>query len=105
MGLFEPQPPSYAEPLTELVERLARQPQAASKMVQLADCRYAEFLGASDSPEARLGSVAEPERLNRLVASFLEGQFGVPEALLRPLRSVGNHTALNLLEEPSRKAP
>jgi hypothetical protein len=85
-GLFEPQAPTYTEPLTELVERLARQPAATARLTCLADTRYAAFLGADGSIESQLGDITDTSRLLRLVATFMEGQIGVPEALLQPLR-------------------
>lgn len=85
VGFFEPRAPSYIEPLTELVERLARQPAATAQLARLADARYALFLGADGSVEPQLGDVEAPSRLLRLVAAFMKGQVRVAEALLEPL--------------------
>jgi len=85
IGFFEPKPPSYVEPLTELVERLARQPAATAQLARLADARYALYLGADGSVEPQLGDVRAASRLLRLVATFLRGQVRVPETLLEPL--------------------
>jgi hypothetical protein len=85
LGAFEPRPPGYLEPLTELVERLARRPADAAQLAQLADSRYASWLGADSSkePEGKEGTA----RLLRLVAAFLELQIEVPEEMLAPLRA------------------
>jgi hypothetical protein len=85
-GFFEPRPPGYAEPLSELLERLARDPQATSKLPLLADARYATFLGADGSTEERISGLERAPRLLRLIAAFFEGQIRVPSMLLDPLR-------------------
>jgi hypothetical protein len=93
LGVFEPQPPAYLEPLTELVERLARQPRAAAGIAQVADARYAEWLGADGKVEVPTAT-PEADRLLRLIASFMEGQIGVQGQLLAPMKGMdvpGSH--------------
>lgn len=85
LGVFEPRPPAYLEPLTELVERLARQPRATASIAQIADARYAEWLGADGKVEVPT-ETPEADRLLRLIASFMEGQIGVQGQLLAPIK-------------------
>jgi hypothetical protein len=85
LGAFEPKPPPYLEPLTEIVERLARKPLDASYLPQLADLRYASWFGVA-TPEEPANNEGTA-RLLRLIAAFLEVQIEIPEDVLVPLRT------------------
>lgn len=90
LGAFEPHPPAYAEPLTELVTRLALSAKAAAELPRLAEhlllARVHPPVGAAPPPAT---DAKETLRLLRLVAVFLERQAGVPADLLDPLRANG----------------
>lgn len=87
IGAFEPKIPTYAEPLTELIQRLALAAPAAADLPRLADYYLLSALdqAVSMSP-VPAPNEAETGRLLRLVASFLEHQAQMPAALLQPLR-------------------
>lgn len=102
LGTFLPEPPVYAEPLTELIERLARSHAAAADLARLADWTYAEALGAPEG-QPPISSPAETLRLLRLVATFLEIQAKVPAALLTPISS--RRESLNGGHEPQETEP
>ena len=84
MGAFAPEPPSYADPLLEVVIRLAGSPHAASRLPILADFAMASAYGVSGADER-----GDPEaaRLLRLVTAFLEGQVRLPPQLTEFLRT------------------
>jgi hypothetical protein len=86
LGALNPRPPGYAEPLLEVLERLARAPRATADLGRLTDERIAADRGSSSYP----GSPWIQERtmggqLLETVATFLRGQIRVPDGLLRPL--------------------
>jgi hypothetical protein len=86
LGVFDPQPPSYAEPLVELLERLAGEPLVAASMPRTLDWRIASVeLGEEPQHPQGVPSNDGVGRQLRLVAAFLRGQLGVPEPLLEPL--------------------
>jgi hypothetical protein len=82
MGAFLPVPPEYAEPLLELVSRLATEPVATARLPRQLDAVLFERLvrrrNLSPNVVRRLGLSANTERLIRLVAAFLRGQFALP---------------------------
>ena len=86
-GAFEPKIPPYAEPLTELIQRIALSAPAAADLPRLAD----HYLLATMDSSVNLAPVPAPNvvetgRLLRLIASFLEHQAQMPTALLQSLR-------------------
>ena len=85
LGAFEPQPPGYAEPLAEVVQRLATSRQGAADLCRVADAVFTEDFGVADWPKPAIGSTAESLRLLRLVGAFLERQARVPDSLLAPI--------------------
>ena len=98
IGAFEPKVPQYAEPLTELIQRIALAAPAAAELPRLAD----HYLLSSLDPVVATAAVpaaneAETGRLLRLVASFLEHQAQLPAALLQPLRR-DNHQPRTVAE-------
>ena len=78
LGAFEPQPPTYVEPLGELIQRYAQVPRAASRVPHTVDNL------------ARAGGVTISSSLTgqlvRTTHAFLQRQSGLPDALLDPLR-------------------
>jgi hypothetical protein len=88
IGGFEPHAPSYAEPLMELVQRLAAAAPAARDLARLSEYYLLGMVapGALRHASPPAPNVEESRRLLRLVAVFLEGQIKMPSALLRPLR-------------------
>ena len=82
MGAFLPVPPDYTEPLLELVSRFAADPAATARFPRQLDAVLFERLvrRRDPSPELkrRLGLSHSAERLARLVAAFLRGQFTLP---------------------------
>jgi hypothetical protein len=88
LGALQPRPPSYTEPLTELIVRLAASPKAAADLPRLTDWRVASYRKPPLLQEPALFTDArEVSRLLRLVTTFLEGRLGVPEPLLE---AIGN---------------
>jgi hypothetical protein len=85
MGAFVPVPPDYAEPLLELISRLAVEAATTATLPRLLDAVIFERLvrRRDVTPEltARLGIIPATERYIRLVAAFLRGQFNLPEAV------------------------
>jgi hypothetical protein len=82
IGALAQHPPAYAEPLLELVQRLAAEPQLTRELPRGAEAYLAvELYG--DALPAEEGDAA---CLLRLVASFVERQGRLPEALVAPLR-------------------
>lgn len=88
LGTFMPGPPTYAEPLAELVQRLVASSAAASDLARLADWMYALALGAATG-QPPVAAENETGRLLRLVATFLEVQGRMPAVLLAPVAVVG----------------
>jgi hypothetical protein len=86
MGAFVPQPPGYAEPLQEVIQRLARQPISSGQLAQEADLRYARRFLPELPMEAR-EERTDVTRSLRLIAAFVERQARVPASLLEPIRS------------------
>jgi hypothetical protein len=84
MGAFSPKPPTYAEPLTELVARFAEAPAAASRLPVYVAARFAGEIGET------LDEQAETGRLARLLAVFLLRQARVPAELLEPIGRNGD---------------
>ncbi len=82
MGAFLPLAPDYAEPLLELVSRLATDAATTARLPwQLDAVLFERLVRRRDlSPELRhrLGLSTATERLTRLVAAFLRGQFTLP---------------------------
>src|ERR1039457_1143949 len=85
MGAFLPVPPDYAEPLLELVSRLANEPVATARLPRQLDAVLFERLvrrrNLSPDVMRRLGLSPHAERLIRLIAAFLRGQFALPGAV------------------------
>lgn len=83
MGALAPEPPRYAQPLLELVRRLAAEPSTAAGLPRALDWRLAEYSsGRAD------GVAPDSERTSamlRNIAAFLRGQVRVPSELLGPL--------------------
>jgi hypothetical protein len=79
LGAFSPKPPSYAEPLTELIARFAEAPAEASRLPGYIAARFASEQGRS------VEGNEETARLARLLAAFLERQARLPSALLEPI--------------------
>jgi hypothetical protein len=87
VGGLAPTPPSYAEPLLEVLERLAAAPWAVQDLARVADWNAAavelgEELGQLPGPAIDLDEIG---RLLRLVAAFLGGQIKLPEELMQGL--------------------
>jgi hypothetical protein len=82
MGALLPVPPDYTEPLLELVSRLAAEAAITARLPRQLDAVLFERLvrRRNLSPELirRLGLSHNTERLIRLVAAFLRGQFILP---------------------------
>lgn len=85
MGAFLPVPPEYTEPILELISRLASEANLTSQLPRQMDALIFERLvrRRDIAPEltARLGLSDDTERLIRLIAAFLRGQFNVPSAV------------------------
>lgn len=81
LGSFMPQPPPYAESLTELLQRLAAAPGASANLPRLADWRYGNPGLGPRTAIAPIPDSDESDRLLRLVLAFLEGQIRVPGAM------------------------
>lgn len=82
IGALAPRPPSYAEPLLELIQRLAAEPRLARELPRLAESYLALELYGGDLGEVE----ADSARLLRLVAAFIQRQGRLPEELILPLR-------------------
>jgi hypothetical protein len=82
IGALLPVPPDYTEPLLELVSRLAIEPVATARLPRQIDAVVFERLvrrrNLSPQLMRRLGLSANTERLTRLIAAFLRGQFSLP---------------------------
>ncbi|HEX2894916.1 MAG TPA: hypothetical protein VHO29_13035 [Marmoricola sp.] len=85
MGAFLPVPPEYAEPLLELISRLASEAKATSRLPRQIDAVVFERLvrrrDLSPALRSRLAIGHSTERQIRLVAAFLRGQFALPTAV------------------------
>jgi hypothetical protein len=84
LGAFNPTPPPYAEPLIEVVERLAEAPAASIQLPRLVDRRLATAELNETSMDLRLREDIESEcdRLLRLIGTFIMGQLSAPPDLL-----------------------
>lgn len=91
MGAFLPTPPDYAEPLLELVSRLAAEAATTARLPRQLDAVLFERLVRRRdlTPELRrrLQITGSTERQMRLVAAFLRGQFSIPAAVEKVLSS------------------
>lgn len=95
MGAFLPVPPDYCEPLLELISRLAADSESASRLPRQIDAILFERLVRRRdlSPElrSRLHISSDTERLVKLIAAFLRGQFTLPnpvdKVLTTPLQA------------------
>ncbi|MHA3019664.1 hypothetical protein ACXPWS_05265 [Mycobacterium sp. BMJ-28] len=104
LGAFLPSPPDYADPLLELISRFATEASATARLPRQLDAILFERLvhrrELTAAAYARLDMSPSTERLIRLFAAFLRGQFNladaVDKALTAPLTS-----ALNNLPEES----
>jgi hypothetical protein len=89
MGAFTPTPPDYAEPLIELLTRLAADSAASSRLPRQADAVLFERLVhrrmVSATVLERLGCTPTTERMLRLIAAFLRGQFHLPDPVVKVL--------------------
>ncbi|MGE0026759.1 MAG: hypothetical protein AB7O78_03125 [Thermoleophilia bacterium] len=89
LGAFAPKPPTYAEPLGEVVLRLAGAPFAAGRLPQYVDELVArELLSVEEHAQDGIGDDV-PSRLFRLVLAFLKGQIGLPDQLAAQLQPSG----------------
>jgi hypothetical protein len=96
IGAFSPKPPSYAEPLTELIARFANAPAEAARLPSYIAERFAGQQGEA------LESDRETARLARLLAVFLERQARMPVALLEPIARNGEASSA---EAPGQVLP
>lgn len=98
MGAFLPTPPDYAEPLLELVSRLAAETVTTARLPRQLDLLLFERLVRRRdlTPELRrrLQITGSAERQVRLVAAFLRGQLSLPAAVEKVL-------AAPLVQEPA----
>jgi len=93
IGAFAPVPPDYAEPLLDLIDRLAAEAASTATLPRLVDVVMFERLVRRRIPATgvltRVGHDPDAERLMRLVAAFLRGQFKLPgpvdKAMTTPL--------------------
>jgi len=99
IGAFLPVPPDYTEPLLELVSRLATEAALTARLPWQLDAVLFERLvrrrELSSDLKRRLGLTENTERLARLVAAFLRGQFTLPgpvdKVLTTPLTGDMDH--------------
>lgn len=84
LGAFNPTPPSYAESLVEVVERLAAEPESSIQLPRFVDVKVAEVeLDTSfDTLQVKDDVMADCERQLRLIGAFLVGQLKVDPSLL-----------------------
>jgi hypothetical protein len=89
IGAFAPVPPDYTEPLLELISRLAADAAATAALPRQMDTVVFERLVhrrvVNEKVLARLNCTHGTERLVRLVAAFLGGQFALPEPVKKVL--------------------
>lgn len=99
IGAFVPSPPSYAEPLLELIMRLAAEASITARLPRQLDLILFERLvhqrQLAPALYPRLNLTPSTERMMRLVAAFLRGQFSIPEPVDKALTS-------SLAPSPSR---
>jgi len=107
LGAFNPTPPSYAESLVEVVERLAAEPESSIQLPRFVDVKVAEVeLDASfDELQVKDDVMANCERLLRLIGTFLVGQLKVDPSLLagvlNPSQKKDNNNELTREPTPS----
>jgi hypothetical protein len=96
IGALAPRPPSYAEPLIELVQRLAAEPRLTRELARVTEAYLALGLygGELDRQEA------DSARLLRLVAAFIQRQGRLPDALVEPLRRRPADSATEAISAP-----
>lgn len=82
VGAFAPHPPPYAEPLAEVLVRLAVTPAATAGLARAADDAFAGSYLSSLGLSTSDGASTEHARLLRIMAAFLERQTRVPGPLL-----------------------
>lgn len=84
LGAFSPSPPSYAEPLLEVVERLAAEPEVSPELPRFIDHEVARLELEEDIDLLHLDGHIQTEcaRLLRLIGAFVIGQMEVPGDLL-----------------------
>jgi hypothetical protein len=82
IGALAPRPPGYAEPLHELIQRLAAEPQLARGLPRLAE----EYLARKLYGGEIAGREPEAARLLRLLVVFIQRQGRLPVELVEPLR-------------------
>lgn len=91
MGAFHPVSPDYAEPLLELISRLAAQAATTASLPRHMDALLFERLvrrrDLSIVLRRRLGLDPVFERHMHLIGAFLRGQFGVPTAVDKVLKT------------------
>jgi hypothetical protein len=87
LGSFAPQAPGYAEPLAELIQRLAASSGAAADLARLADANLSASVGSPKIDQRAFAVLDETSRLLRLTAAFVEHQARLPRALLDGLRA------------------
>lgn len=86
LGALDPKPPTYTEPLVEVLERLAAATRASTELARLLDERLATRrgspvpVGAPAIPYAKTGSL-----LLETIATFLRVQVKLSDDLLLPL--------------------
>jgi hypothetical protein len=86
LGALDPKPPGYAEPLTEVLHRLAASPRITASLPRLYDERLAAHRGSPVPGQGICGDEAKKgAQLLQTIAAFLRGQIKVPDALMRPL--------------------
>jgi len=91
LGALNPEPPAYAEPLAEVLHRLASAPRATSEIARVVDERLAALRGSPVPPSApALPDMRKASALLVTVATFLRAQVKLPDELLRPLMISGN---------------
>jgi hypothetical protein len=82
IGALAPRPPGYAEPLLELIQRVAAEPRLARQLPRLTEAYLALDLYGGDLG----GEEAPAARLLRLLEAFIQRQGRLPEELTAPLR-------------------
>lgn len=106
LGALNPEPPAYAEPLAEVLHRLAAAPRATAELGRLVDERLAALRGspvptsAPSIPEARRASL-----LLMTVATFLKAQVKLPDELVKPLANGSSETGATHPGSTSGSAP
>lgn len=114
MGAFNPTEPEYAEPLIELISRLASDAATCAVLPRQVDFLMYERLVRHRRPAlgllSRLGISPATERLIKLIAAFLRGQFALPSvvdrAMTTPIGAPERETPLDgqqALFEPSNQ--